>query len=298
MGTVVAIVASVLGAGALGAGAYAMLRGRKAKSDDGEGRCFDIKKLMEEKLKELTDLRGQLESKAKETAREAVRGAVAGTTAGDALAVIEKAEKEYARLKQLYEKCITDLPKKKRVIIVHGCSSAPEEMNPNTRTYDKHWIPWIKKELTAKGVQAETPLMPEPWAPKYEAFKQEFEKLNIAESDTLVGHSCGCAFLVRWLGDTKKKIDRLILVAPWKIAGENSPKKAFYEYPIDTTIKSRVGKIIMFTAHNEEPDGKESLRMFHEALDGEIVELKGRGHYTQDDMGTNEFPELLNILLK
>jgi hypothetical protein len=41
---------------------------------------------------------------------------------------------------------------KKRVFIIHGCPSDKEKaMNPATRTYDKHWIPWIKKELNKFG---------------------------------------------------------------------------------------------------------------------------------------------------
>jgi predicted alpha/beta hydrolase family esterase len=83
-------------------------------------------------------------------------------------------------------------------------------MNPETRTYDKHWIPWIKKELTSRHINTETPLMPTPWAPDYYAFKKEFEKYQVDENTILIGHSCGCSFLVRWLGETKKtnqKID-------------------------------------------------------------------------------------------
>ena len=30
----------------------------------------------------------------------------------------------------------------------------------------------------------------------------------------------------------------------------------------------------------------------------EIIELKGRGHYTMNDMGTTEFPELVKIVLR
>ncbi len=115
----------------------------------------------------------------------------------------------------------------------------------------------------------------------------------------LVGHSCGCAFLVRWLGETKRKIFKLILVAPWKIPDrEDEFRKAFYEYPINETIKSRVKEIVMFTADDEENDGKESLKIFHDALNGKVVELKGRGHYTLDDMETEEFPELLKEIVK
>ena len=184
-------------------------------------------------------------------------------------------------------------------IIIHGCPSDEERaLNPQTRTYDKHWIPWTKKELMFRGIKTETPLMPEPWAPDYEKFKKEFEKYEVNEDTILIGHSCGCAFLVRWLGETKQKIRKLILVAPWKIPDEGDKfREAFYIYPIDETIKKRVGQITIFTADNEEEDGKKSLQIFHEALDGKIIELKSRGHYTMGDMKTEKLPELLEEIL-
>ncbi|MEK7566831.1 MAG: alpha/beta hydrolase [Patescibacteria group bacterium] len=185
------------------------------------------------------------------------------------------------------------------VIIIHGCpQDAEKAMGLETRAYDKHWIPWIKKELTAKGIKTETPLMPEPWMPDYEKFKQEFEKYDVGENTILIGHSCGSAFLVRWLSERKKMVFKLILVAPWKIPDKDDKfRKEFYGYRVDETIKSRVKKIIMFTSDNEEADGKKSLEIFHKALGGEIIELKGRGHYTMNDMKTAEFPELLEAIL-
>lgn len=188
---------------------------------------------------------------------------------------------------------------KQNCIIIHGCpSDAEKAMNSLTRTYDKHWIPWLKRNLIAAGIETETPLMPNPWEPNYEKFKTEFEKYEVGENTILVGHSCGSAFLVRWLGETKRKIFKLILVAPWKITDEDDEfRKEFYTYPIDESIKSRAGEIVMFTADDEENDGKESLKIFHEALGGKVVELKGHGHYTLGDMGTEEFPELLEKLV-
>ena len=188
----------------------------------------------------------------------------------------------------------------KKCIIIHGCPSDVEKaMDPKRRTYDKHWIPWTKKQLIANGIETETPLMPSPWYPDYEKFKAEFEKYNVDENTILIGHSCGCAFLVRWLGETKKKIFKLILVAPWKIPDKDDKyRKKFYIYSIDETMKERAKEIVMFTADDEEEDGKKSLKIFHEALDGEIIELKGRGHYRLKDMGTEEFPELIEVILR
>ena len=116
--------------------------------------------------------------------------------------------------------------------------------------------------------------MPSPQEPNYEKFKGEFEKYKITEDTILIGHSCGCAFLVRWLGETKQKIAKLILVAPWKIPKKgDKAREAFYIYLIDETIKNRVQKIVMFTADDEEDDGKKSLEIYQQALSGKIIEL-------------------------
>lgn len=189
----------------------------------------------------------------------------------------------------------------KNVIIIHGCPSNTEKaMSSEARTYDKHWIPWTKERLIEKGIKTETPLMPEPWQPGYEKFKQEFEKYEVDEDTVLVGHSCGCAFLVRWLGESKQKISKLILVAPWKIPQEerSGADVDFYTYQIDESIKNRVDEIVMFAADDEEGDGKKSLEIYHQTLGGKIIELENHGHYTMGDMGTIEFPELLEIILK
>lgn len=179
----------------------------------------------------------------------------------------------------------------KNAIIVHGCSSIPAE----EVEYDpaKHWMPWLRNKLIAQGIFTAISDMPESWAPDYEKWKAKFEEQEISEQTILIGHSCGSAFLVRWLGDSKQAIDKLILVAPWKIGTSSEAKKKFYDYRIDETIKVRANKIVFFTADNEEQNGKKSLEIFHDALGGKIIELQGRGHFTEEDMKTGEFPELL-----
>ena len=92
--------------------------------------------------------------------------------------------------------------------------------------------------------------------------------------------------------------NKLILVAPWKIPDKDDEnRKEFYTYSIDQNVKDRVNKIVMFTADDEEDEGKESLKIYNESLGGKIIELKGHGHYTMGDMGTTEFPELIEEIL-
>ena len=186
---------------------------------------------------------------------------------------------------------------KKNCIIVHGCPSHVES-NPNKRSYDKHWMPWIKKELSTRGISTFIPLMPEPWKPDYNSWKKKFEKNEINANTILIGHSCGCAFLVRWLGETSCYADKLILVAPWKIADKKSKtEKEFYDYPIKDSVKYQVNEVVIFTADNESADGKKSAKIFQRFLGGRLIELKGRGHYIFWDMKTEQFPELLDVIL-
>jgi predicted alpha/beta hydrolase family esterase len=179
-------------------------------------------------------------------------------------------------------------------IIIHGCPSGPER-DAETRSFDKHWMPWVRERLIERNIPTLTPIMPDPWAPDYASFKHEFEKHPVSDRTILIGHSCGCAFLVRWLGESQQRIDTLVLVAPWKVPRLGDPvRKAFYEFAVDEAIKRRVRRILMFTSDTEHEDGKKSLAIYHAALGGDIVHLPDKGHYISAHMGTHKFPELLD----
>ena len=187
----------------------------------------------------------------------------------------------------------------KNCIVTPGFPASVEvSSNPKTRTFDKHWIPQFNKNLSAAGIPSETAQLPEAWYPDYDNLKAAFDKYDVNESTVLVGHSGANAFLVRWLGETKTKIAKLILVAPWKIAEPGDElREKLYTYPIDESIQERVGEIVMFTSDNEMDEGKESLKIYQAALGGEVIELKQHGHYILDHMGTEDFPELLDAVI-
>ena len=89
------------------------------------------------------------------------------------------------------------------------------------------------------------------------------------------------------------------MVAPWKISEKDTiEKENFYTYNIDEKIKNRADYIAMFTSNDEAEEGKNGLKMYHKALGGEIINLKNHGHYCLKNMKTEEFPELLEVILK
>jgi len=182
-------------------------------------------------------------------------------------------------------------------IIVHGCPSDSSE--EKTKEYAGHWMPWIKKELTVRGIETNIPFMPRPWLPDYTAFKRVFEKYPVTANTILIGHSCGSAFLVRWLGETKREIYKLLLVAPWKETKYSDIyRKRFYGYTVNEDVKLHVKEIVMFTADNEDAIGKNALKTFHSSLGGKIIQCKGMGHYCLEDMRSEAFPDLLKEVMR
>jgi len=183
-------------------------------------------------------------------------------------------------------------------IIVHG---SPSRDKRNDADYiaenNKHWMPWLKENLNEKDINVEIPLMPKPWNPDYNEWKQEFEKLEINENSILIGHSAGGAFLVRWLGETEKKIKKLILVAASKETTKRIERiKEFCNFNVNNKIKELVREIIIFVSNDEEETIK-SADIYEKELNGKLIRLENKGHFCKSD-GVTEFPELLNKILE
>jgi excinuclease UvrABC helicase subunit UvrB/predicted alpha/beta hydrolase family esterase len=184
------------------------------------------------------------------------------------------------------------------VVIVHGTGKNDKIKGTYKIKNKEHWFPWVKKELGKYGVKCEVPLMPRSWDPKYSDWKKEFEKISIDENSILIGTSAGAAFIVRWLGETKRKIRKLILVAP--VTGKekcNEWASKLGEFEIDSSIKDRVDEVVVFVSDNEEEERRMSAWVYADKLGGRLIELKGMGHFIEKHMGTREFPELLEEIL-
>ena len=181
-----------------------------------------------------------------------------------------------------------------KVVILHGRQSFNEsDLPPQNK---RHWLGWLKRELEKKNIEAINPLIPNDWEASYEDWKKEVEKIEVDKNTTLVGTSAGGAFLVRWLGETKKSVNKLILVAPAKSSDDkkNKNKQDFYNFEIDSEIKKRVNDIVIYVS-NDEKNILKSVDLYSKQLDARLVKLENRGHFTIFDNPVNkEFPELLD----
>lgn len=302
--------AAIAGAAVLGLGGFAASQfrkkknGNKKKEQTGENeedrRCFDIKKLMEEKWNELTDLRSKLKSKIEERARDEVRKKMDGTPAADVMALLEQAEKEYARLKQLYEKCVIEFEGTKRVFIVHGWGGNPEES----------WFPWLKKELEAKGFEVFVPELPNPAHPRIDAWVTKLaEVVSTPDEKTyLVGHSMGCQTIARYLERLSdgQKIGGAVFVAGFfkrltnleDTVDERETEKHWMDTPLDFgKVASHLPKSVAIFSDNDPWVPLDNQDDFRDKLGSEIIVEHKKGHFSGGDDQIFELPIVLEKIV-
>jgi len=190
------------------------------------------------------------------------------------------------------------MKEEKNCIIVHGSNSTEKEAKEGSPENERHWKPWLKRELEKKGFKVSNELYPGDWLPDYEKWKKIFEKNKINENTILIGHSAGTAFILRWLSENKKKVDKVILVAPsvikWGKYDEGLSKLKDFKY--DSSLRDYFNKLIIFYSNDDE-DIIESAKQIHKRLGGDLINLRDRGHFILSDMETEEFPELLKEIL-
>jgi predicted alpha/beta hydrolase family esterase len=189
----------------------------------------------------------------------------------------------------------------KNAVLLHGMPTKEEYFDPITLSEsNSHWIPWLQKQLIINGVFAQTPEMPEPYKPNYEKWVRELERFDIGPQTLLVGHSAGAGFLLRWLSQQKDiKVGNLVLLAPFLGFGAKVPND-FFNFEVDENLADRTNGTIIFNSDNDKSYIHRAVNQLRHKLKGanaKYREFHGLGHFTYEDMGTEEFPELLEACL-
>jgi uncharacterized protein len=191
----------------------------------------------------------------------------------------------------------------KTAILVPGRPDKEEYYDPKyPSNSNNHWFPWLTKQLMMNDIHTVAIEPPKPWQPRYDVWKREFERFDIDSDTILVGHSCGGGFLVRYLSEHKDlKVGKVVLVAPW-INPDNyevSDTADFFDFQIDPDFPTRTEGITVFISSDDEPSVVETVGILKEKVKNiELKEYKDKGHFTSETLGTEEFPELLAVILR
>lgn len=188
----------------------------------------------------------------------------------------------------------------KRAIILHGMPSKKNYYDETKGSQSNaHWLPWLQRQLCIRGILAQTPEMPRPYEPRFEAWGAEFDRHQPDETTIAVGHSCGGGFLLRWLSENPdRRLGKVVLVAPWLDLEMHHPP--MFDFNLRADVVSQVGDgIDVMYSTNDKPPMHATLEYLRQTASGLTYhEFTDYGHFCLRDMKTAEFPELLALCLE
>jgi len=160
---------------------------------------------------------------------------------------------------------------------------------------------WIQKQLTRKDILCQSLEMPLSYDPIYSDHERVLNQMEISHETTLVGHSCGGGFLLRYFSKHKEKSPRkIILVAPWLDLESRlkkiNPASTYFDFSIDLTLTTRTNVQCMYST-DDDSDILNTVERIRQNLSGVTYSVfSDKGHFTEPDLGSKEFPELLEII--
>ncbi len=144
--------------------------------------------------------------------------------------------------------------------------------------------------------------MPNPCIPKYDAWKQSLEELDVDDETVLIGHGLGASFLTRWLSERGRRDvtpEQLVLVGPWHRHRQRQVGAEFLHYDIDRNLAKRVGRISLLTSVDSSVNLLISANHLYKKLGTDIdhYSFDGFGNFiVGNSMSAEPFPELLQIV--
>ncbi|MDO8428184.1 MAG: alpha/beta hydrolase [Candidatus Diapherotrites archaeon] len=178
-----------------------------------------------------------------------------------------------------------------KVIIVHGWHG----------WISGHWVEWLRDQLKDKKIEVYLPLLPNPALEK--EWLSELKKITNYDSNTiLVGHSLGCAAILRLLEELPEtqKVGKVVFVVGW-VGGDHSiPElRDFYKKSFDwKKIQKQAEKFIVINSDNdpyyEKEKGREHISKY---LKSEFILEHNQGHINVQS-GFGPYPKLLKMALE
>jgi uncharacterized protein len=183
----------------------------------------------------------------------------------------------------------------KRVIIVHCWEGYP----------DYCWYPWLKQELESRNIQVRIPVMPETELPKQDLWVPMLARLvgKPDEETILVGHSIGCATIMRYLetlgpGET---IGGAVFIAGFNTDLGFKEIHNFFETPFDfQEIQRHLPRLVAIHSDDDPYVDSSYADIFRDKLEAEVVLLKGMKHFSgdvDDEASCTRLPEALDALI-
>ncbi|MBI4146174.1 serine hydrolase family protein [Candidatus Woesearchaeota archaeon] len=166
----------------------------------------------------------------------------------------------------------------KRVFVIHCWGGSPQE----------HWYEWLAGELEKEGFKTYVPRMPDTEHPRIEAWVPFLEKLvgTLDKETFFVGHSIGCATILRYLENVKEKVGGVVLVAGFfEITWPNPPSEEDIKLmtpwlkPYNLAFLKKQNIIGIFS-DNDPWIPVMNAELFKQKLNAKVIVEHKQGHYS------------------
>lgn len=188
----------------------------------------------------------------------------------------------------------------KNAIILHGGPSKEEYYDPELPSMSNaHWIPWLQGQLLKHEIATATPEVPHSFDRNWQIWNKEVERFEINPETILVGHSTGAGFFIKYLSiHPNLKAGKVILVAPWLDPDREFTKIFFDDFTVDMNLTSRTENITVFYSDNDQKSVLRTVEIIRQKIPGVMFkEFHNYGHFCINDLKSEKFPELLQVIL-
>ncbi|MDP2630804.1 MAG: alpha/beta fold hydrolase [Candidatus Uhrbacteria bacterium] len=184
----------------------------------------------------------------------------------------------------------------KRALIIHCWGGYPEYC----------WYPWAKQELEKQGIEVVVPAFPNTDTPQLNLWLPELEKvIGRPDEDTfLIGHSIGCALIMRYLESLAddEKVRGAVFVAGF-IGDLGFPEiKNFFETPLDfEKIKKKCPKFVAIQSDNDPYVPVPQADMLKEKLGVHVIMKHNFAHFSgavDNEASCVELPDVVDAVVE
>ncbi|MDE1869863.1 MAG: serine hydrolase family protein [Candidatus Micrarchaeota archaeon] len=172
--------------------------------------------------------------------------------------------------------------------LIHGANGTPDE----------NWMPWIRANLERNGITVYAPQFSHEQRQTLKTWLGEFEeyKESLNSNSIIIGHSVGCAFVLRLLERINVRVKAVFLVAPFT-RPLNIPKfdelnKTFLEKEFDWERITRNCEEFFVYGSDNDPYVKMSQESFVAEKTGGIFKMIPHAGHINEAAGYKEFREL------
>lgn len=177
-----------------------------------------------------------------------------------------------------------------RAFIIHGFHGVPDDA----------WKPWLKSQLEAHSFKVMSPQMPEPASPRLDQWvKTIAQAVKTPDKDCVfVGHSLGCAAILRYLEGMKESVEFAGAVFIAGFATSLNPEMdSFFAEPFDwEAIRHRCRDFVSVVSDDDPHVAMVNGDIFRRSLGARLIVHTGMKHFGSGD-GVTELPSVLETIL-